>query len=202
MASFGAKYPYFNQVQEETEGKLPTYKNPEPVRIIRLVKADLTVNLTSGKLFVDGGLAESVDEFSTGSIAMETDNMEDTVSAEVYEGEVVDKEVHYNIADELPAGGLSKKETLLSTPGEVGDLWELYLRAHIPRKKPEGWPPPAADLDSEQLFFLCLKLRLRNGSTIQKGFILQDLISGGGYAPRASGTRHLLFRGLSGNGHL
>lgn len=125
MASFGAKYPYFNQVQEETEGKLPTYKNPEPVRIIRLVKADLTVNLTSGKLFVDGGLAESVDEFSTGSIAMETDNMEDTVSAEVYEGEVVDKEVHYNIADELPAGGLSKKETLLSTPGEVGDLWEL-----------------------------------------------------------------------------
>lgn len=28
------------------------------------------------------------------------------------------------------AEGLSKKETLLSTPGEVGDLWELHLQAH------------------------------------------------------------------------
>lgn len=36
--------------------------------------------------------------------------------------------------------GLSKKEALLSTPGEVGDLWELYLRAHGTRKKenPDG----------------------------------------------------------------
>lgn len=28
------------------------------------------------------------------------------------------------------ASGLTKKETLLSTPGEVADLWALYLRAH------------------------------------------------------------------------
>ncbi len=35
------------------------------------------------------------------------------------------------------ASGLTKKETLLSTPGEIGDLWELYLRAHSPRKKQE-----------------------------------------------------------------
>ncbi len=35
------------------------------------------------------------------------------------------------------ASGLSKKETLLSTPGEVGDLWELYLRAHSTKKKEE-----------------------------------------------------------------
>lgn len=33
------------------------------------------------------------------------------------------------------AGGLSKKETLLSTPGEVGDLWELYLQDHGVKKK-------------------------------------------------------------------
>lgn len=31
--------------------------------------------------------------------------------------------------------GLSKKESLLSTPGELGDLWELYLRAHGGKKK-------------------------------------------------------------------
>lgn len=33
------------------------------------------------------------------------------------------------------ACGLSKTETLLSTPGEVGDLWELYLMAHGVKKK-------------------------------------------------------------------
>lgn len=113
MASFGAKYPYFNPVKEESEGKLPTYKNPEPVRIGRLVKADLTVNLASGKLFADDGLAESVDEFSSGSIAMETDDMEDAVAAEVYGCEVVDKEVHYNVADDPPAGGLAYFKKLM-----------------------------------------------------------------------------------------
>lgn len=35
------------------------------------------------------------------------------------------------------AGGLSKLETLLSTPGEVGDLWELYLQAHGARRGAE-----------------------------------------------------------------
>ena len=113
MASFGAKYPYFNPVKEEPEGKLPTYKNQEPSRIGRLVKADLTVNLASGKLFADDGLAESVDEFSSGSIAMETDDMEDPVAAEVYGCKVEDKEVHYNVADDPPAGGLAYFKKLM-----------------------------------------------------------------------------------------
>lgn len=113
MASFGAKYPYFNPVQEEPEGKLPIYKNPEPVRVGRLVKADLTVNLASGKLFADDGLAESVDEFSSGSIAMETDDMEDPVAAVVYGCNVEGKMVRYNIGDDPPAGGLAYFKKLM-----------------------------------------------------------------------------------------
>lgn len=35
------------------------------------------------------------------------------------------------------ASGLSKRDTLLSTPGEVGDLWELYLQAHGARRRTE-----------------------------------------------------------------
>lgn len=35
------------------------------------------------------------------------------------------------------AAGLSKKDTLLSTPGEVGDLWELYLQARGVKREPE-----------------------------------------------------------------
>lgn len=33
--------------------------------------------------------------------------------------------------------GLSGKETMLSFPGEVFDLFELYLRDHDLKKKPE-----------------------------------------------------------------
>lgn len=113
MASFGAKYPCFNPTASEPEGKLPVYKNPEPVRIGRLVKADLTVNLASGKLFADDGLAESVDEFSSGSIAMETDDMEDSVAAVVYGCNVEGKTVHYNVGDDPPAGGLAYFKKLM-----------------------------------------------------------------------------------------
>lgn len=113
MASFGAKYPCFNPVATEPEGALPTYKNPEPVRIGRLVKADLTVNLASGKLFADDSLTESVDEFSSGSIAMETDDMEDNVAAVLYGCAVEDKEVHYNVGDDPPAGGLAYYKKLM-----------------------------------------------------------------------------------------
>ena len=113
MASFGAKYPYFNPAAEEPEGQLPVYKNPEPVRIGRLVKADLTVNLASGKLFADDGLAESVDEFSSGAIAMETDDMEDAVAGVVYGCNVEGKMVRYNVGDDPPAGGLAYFKKLM-----------------------------------------------------------------------------------------
>lgn len=113
MASFGAKYPYFNPVAEEPEGKLPVYQNPEPVRIGRLVKADLTVNLSSGKLYADDTLAESVDEFSSGSIAMETDDMDDSTAAVVYGCHVEDQTVRYNVGDDPPAGGLGYLKKLM-----------------------------------------------------------------------------------------
>lgn len=35
------------------------------------------------------------------------------------------------------ACGLSKKDVLLSRPGEVDDLWGLYLRAHGAKRKME-----------------------------------------------------------------
>ena len=66
MASFGAKYPHFSKIKTEPDDALPTYEGP--VNIGRLVKADLTVNLASGKLYADDELAESVDEFSSGSV--------------------------------------------------------------------------------------------------------------------------------------
>lgn len=111
MASFGAKFPHFAKIKEEPDLKLPVYEG-EPVRIGRLVKADLSVTMASGKLYADDALAESVDEFVSGSIAMETDDMTDDVASTVYGAEVVEKEVHYKSGDCAPPGGLSYYKVL------------------------------------------------------------------------------------------
>lgn len=113
MASFGAKYPYFNKINDEPDDALPTYSLAEPVRLGRLVKADLTVNLSSGKLYADDALAESVDEFSSGSIAMETDDMEDEPATIIYGATVKNKEVHYKAGDSAPMGGLAYYKVLM-----------------------------------------------------------------------------------------
>lgn len=113
MATFGAKYPRFNTIASEPEGALPVYAATDPVTIGRLVKADLTVALASGKLYADDELAESVDEFSSGSIAMETDDMEDDVAAVVYGCTVTDKEVNFKRGDSPPMGGLAYYKVLM-----------------------------------------------------------------------------------------
>ena len=54
-----------------------------------------------------------MDEFSSGSIAMETDDMEDPVAAVVYGCNVDGKMVRYNVGDDPPAGGLAYFKKLM-----------------------------------------------------------------------------------------
>lgn len=112
MAGFGAKNPYFRKIKEEPEGKLPVYED-KAVKIGRLVKADLTLQMASGKLYADDELAESVDEFISGTLAMETDDMLDVVASEVYGVQVEGKLVRYNIKDDPPAGGVTYYKKLM-----------------------------------------------------------------------------------------
>lgn len=113
MASFGAKYPRFNTIAAEPAGALPTYASTGPVTIGKLVKADLTVTLASGKLYADDSLAESVDEFSSGALAMETDDMEDDVASVVYGATVEESKVTYKAGDSAPLGGLAYYKVLM-----------------------------------------------------------------------------------------
>ena len=112
MPSFGAKNPYFCKIKEEPEGTLPVYEG-DPVKIGRLVKADLTIQMASGKIFADDGLAESVDEFASGSVAMETDDILDSAASVIYGTTVDGKTVHYNIKDDPPSGGLAYYKKLM-----------------------------------------------------------------------------------------
>ena len=112
MASFGAKRPYFAPIKSEPDGKLPVYEG-EPVRIGRLVKADLSLTMASGKLYADDELAESAEEFISAAIAMETDDILDKVASVIYGATVKEKLVIYNTGDNPPPGGLTYYKKLM-----------------------------------------------------------------------------------------
>lgn len=111
MASFGAKNPRFAPIATEPAGALPTYE--EVVSVGRLIKADRSIQYASGKLYANDELAESVDEFVSGSVAMETDDLEDEVAVAIYGAEVVSKEVHYKAGQTAPLGGLTYYKVLM-----------------------------------------------------------------------------------------
>lgn len=102
MAGFGANYPCFKP-EEAAAG----------VVLGKLVSANLTVNLATGELYADDALAEKLSEFSSGSIAMETDDMEDEIASVVYGCTVKENVVTNNIGDTTPYGGLGYYKVLM-----------------------------------------------------------------------------------------
>lgn len=96
MAYFGAKYPTFCP-NGAAEG----------VILGKLVGANLTVNLASGELYADDTLAEQDSAFASGSIAMETDDMEDAVAATIYGATANNGVVTYKASDSAPMGKLA-----------------------------------------------------------------------------------------------
>lgn len=111
MAAFGAKYPRFAPNETVDEEGVITYD--APVTIGSLNKADLTVTMASGKVYGDNELQESVDEFVSGAIAMETVDMEDAVAGKIYGATVQEKLCTYNTGDTPPEGGLGYYKTLV-----------------------------------------------------------------------------------------
>lgn len=102
MAEFGAKYPCFKP-NGASHGFV----------LGKLAAANLTVNLASGELYADDSLAEQLSEFSSGSLAMETDNMSDSVASGVYGAQVLNGIVTYNKGDNAPEGILGYFKSLM-----------------------------------------------------------------------------------------
>lgn len=104
----GAKYPRFAAIASETSNALPTYES-EKVTIGELIAANMTVNLANGELYSDDALNVKVSEFSSATVAMETDGMEDAVAVALYGASVEASGglVTYNVGDVAPNGGLA-----------------------------------------------------------------------------------------------
>ena len=102
MAEFGANYPCFCADSEQAG-----------VVLGKLVSANLTVNLASGEIYADDSLAEQLSEFASGSIAMETDDLEDEKASKIYGCKVSEKLVTYNKGDTAPRGCLGYYKVLM-----------------------------------------------------------------------------------------
>ena len=102
MAEFGAKHPCFCPDNAE-----------KGIVLGKLVAANLTVNMASGEIYADDELAEQVSEFSSGNLAMETDDLTDENAQVVYGCQVRDGEVIYNTDDKAPRGCLAYFKSLM-----------------------------------------------------------------------------------------
>lgn len=111
MAKIGCKYPCFAPIATEPAASLPTYSSGAVIG--SLVSANRTVQLASGKLYGDDDVVESIDEFMSGNIAMDTDDMEDAPTALIYGCAVDSGEVVYNKDDTPPYGGLAFYKTIV-----------------------------------------------------------------------------------------
>lgn len=110
MAQFGACYPHFRKHGgAENTG----------VTLGKLVSANLTVNMATGELYADDGLAESVSEFASGTIAMEVDDMTAEKEGAVFGCTASESDVTYNKADNAPYGALAYFKTLMRNGKKV-----------------------------------------------------------------------------------
>lgn len=129
MAAFGAKFINFSPIAKEEEGNLPEYGGP--VEIGALVKAELTVNLASGEIYGNNLLDERMEEFVSGTLAVEVTDMTDEIEAGVYGSTLTEteKELVDNTGDEVPYGGLAYYKTL-SRKGK-----KVYRAYYYPKTK-------------------------------------------------------------------
>lgn len=110
MAGFGARYIKFAPFSgDEPSDALPKYG--AAVSLGRLVKAELSVQMASGKIYGDDVLDESVDEFISATLGVETTDMTlETESAifgsKLSGAEETKKELVDSSADVIPYGGI------------------------------------------------------------------------------------------------
>ena len=115
MAQFGAKRPIFAPTKTTPDNALPTYDYEKVVTVGKLVKADLTVTNASGELYADDALAEKVDMFASGSLALETDDKTDEVHAAIHGAtkDTQSSEVTDSDGDVAPRGGLCSYQVII-----------------------------------------------------------------------------------------
>lgn len=111
MAKIGMAYPAFAKIAGETTTALPTYDTGFVLG--QALKADLTIAYAEGQMYADNKLVEDVSEFSSGSIAVETDNLTLPYMSVIYGADLTDDELGNGAEDTPPFGGFGYYQVLM-----------------------------------------------------------------------------------------
>lgn len=113
MAGIGARYICFAPFSgEEPAEALPKYG--QMINFGKLVKAELTVTMASGKIYGDDVLDESIDEFISAALAVETTDLTLEHEAVLFGSTVEEEgnELSDSIEDTIPYGGIVYIKTI------------------------------------------------------------------------------------------
>jgi len=111
MASIGLAYPVWAKITGETASALPTYS--AGFALGGAIKADLTITNATGQLYAENMLIEDVSEFSSATIALETDNLTLTAQAAIFGAALVNDELGFGADDVAPFGGFGYYQVLM-----------------------------------------------------------------------------------------
>lgn len=89
MARVGMRYPIYVPYTVETDASGKETETLGEKKVMgKAIRADASINTSDARLYADDGLAEEVLEFVDGTLALETDDIEDDVQAELLGNEV------------------------------------------------------------------------------------------------------------------
>lgn len=136
MASFGAKYIQFAPMKEEPADTLPKYN--AKISLGALSKAELTVNSVSGEQYGDDVLQEKVDEFVSGSLAVETCDLSLENEKTIFGATAESEEIINKDSDQIPYGGIAYIKVML-----VKGV-KSYRGTYLPKCKAAALPADSA----------------------------------------------------------
>lgn len=145
MAGFGARYICFAPFSgEEPEETLPKYG--QMINFGKLVKAELTVTMASGKIYGDDVLDESIDEFISAALSVETTDLTLEHEAVIFGSKKEEEgdELSDSIEDTIPYGGIAYIKVIMRKGKKI-------FRAHYHPKAKATFGTDSANTKTESI---------------------------------------------------
>lgn len=111
MASIGLKYVAWAQMATEPDNAVPTFGTG--LVLGKAVSANLSITRAEAELYADDMLAEYVNEFSSGNLTMEVDNISLQNQATLYGATYSNGEMQVGTEDSAPYGGIGGYQVLM-----------------------------------------------------------------------------------------
>ena len=152
MAQIGLRYPvYAPLIEDDVAG---TFQYGTGKVAAKAIRVDINLNIANGVLYADDAVAESVKEFTDGTITFTADDLEDDVKADWLDNEIVEETIDTQTVQVL-------KSNVDDSPGYFGFGFIIpkvknkvrKYRAILYTKVQFGEPNETAESKGQQLNF-------------------------------------------------